>query len=133
MPYLLTDDQLQSHILSLKDRLDDFCLQNRKVVFFDALSLYDHMKRQPRVTEILDEIEPYIPMSLGEESMQLFLQAAYETEANETAPDSFLHKARSEFVKSLCDAETPDAWARLLSICGAIRDIKEQLIHLAAT
>jgi hypothetical protein len=131
MTALLSDGQLQEHIMSLKDNIDDFDQGYRKLVFFNPFSFYDHVIRYPMVNGLLDTIEPYIPLSLGAESLELFLYAANQPEPAENYADYCMLKARVDFVDSLQKANTPERWARLCGICGAIRDIKEQLLLLA--
>jgi hypothetical protein len=133
MPSLLTEIQLQENIISLKDSLDEFDhASGRKLFFFSSFCFYDHFCRFPSVNGLLDRVEPYIPLSLGAESMEMFIHAAGQESEMETYADYFMLKARVDFVESLQNANTPERWARLLSICGAIRDIKEQLLLLAA-
>ena len=127
MLHLLTDNQLQEHIMTLKDNIDGF---DSGVVFFNAYSLYSHITRLPGLNGLLDELEPYIPLSLNAESLDMFVYAAQKQERMEDCADYFMLKARVDFVNSVQKCDTPERWAQLLSVCGAIRDIKEQLMML---
>ena len=128
MPSLLTESQLEDNILTLKDNIDAFEQDNQySLAFFNAWCFYDHITRMPSINGLLDTIEPYIPLNLDTGALDAFIQTAQEQERMEGCADAFMLKARVDFVDSLQKANTPERWSRLVGICGAIRDIKEQL------
>jgi hypothetical protein len=132
MPYFISDNQLRENILTLKDSIDDFDGSHQKLIFFDAFSFYEHFCQHPTVRRLLDAIEPFIPLSLCADSMQDFIESASDQNRMEACADFFMLKARVDFVDSLQKANTPDRWARLVDICGTIRDIKEQLNYIVS-
>ena len=128
---LLTDRELNEHILELKDNIDGYGEQNQhKLVFFNAYCFYDHIIQIHPVDTLMDTLEPYIPLSLSPEALELFIHSAQPETFSDECADVFLLKARVDFLDSLQKANTPESWSHLVGVCGAIRDVKEQLLLL---
>jgi hypothetical protein len=122
----------------LKDTLNAFDQGNdRKLVFIDKNSFYHYIGRYPlraptalaaqTVNDLLDVIEPYLPLALNEENFDLFLRAARETEGlPEALPDYFLEKARLDFLVSLYEADDPLRYGQICNTCEAMRTLWEE-------
>lgn len=93
-----------------------------------------HDTQLKKVDDILDILEPFMPLTLNEENFDLFLRATREMEKrpdttpeDQDLPDYFTRKARFDFVVRLRQTESPEQWEWLLNVCDTLRDIKEQL------
>jgi hypothetical protein len=128
---LLTERELNENIMELKDNIDEYGEYNQyKLVFFNAYCFYDHIIQIPPVSELLDALEPYIPLSLNPAALELFIHSVQPETFTDECADVFLLKARVDFIHSLQKANTPERWSHLVGVCGAIRDVKEQLLLL---
>lgn len=132
----LTSRQMRNCMTALRETIEDFdryC--GRDLLFFNDLSFYNHIRRCPVtgsasrcVDDLLDRIEPYIPLTLSDENFDLFVNAAREAEdCWDGLPDYFTQKARMDFVALLRRTDGPDGWEWLFSVCDAIRELKTEL------
>jgi len=119
----------------LKDSLEFFNKRCAKVAFFDEWCLYNHIytfrvpkKHKYTVGEILDILEPYIPLRLTEDSFDYFLEAVITAEELDAIDPKFCHKAKLDFVLSLKEIKNRDQWEQAVAVCEAIRSLKEELL-----
>ena len=143
-PAALSQSQLISLMNLLKQTLAYF--DNRhshNVAFFDDWCFYEHIcnfnipykqnipkgkkRKQATVGALLDVLEPYIPFRLSDENFDMFMRAAFRPEEPST---KLVHKARLDFVMALRDIKEPSQWEQTLSVCEAIRALKEELAPL---
>ena len=134
---LLTSEQLIALMKLLKESLAFFDKQcYPKVVFFNNWCLYAHVRDcdvprvinnigQTNIGEILDIIEPYIPLRLTEENYELFMEALFQSEE---MSHNFTHKAKMDFLMHLRHIQTPAQWEETLAACESIRAIKQKLV-----
>lgn len=136
--------QMHEYIVTLKKTINAFERQyTRNIYFFNELCFYDHLRRFPlcgtkkrgktvMVEDMLDALEPYIPLKLTEENFELFLRAVQDTDNPQVElPDYFTYKARIDFVITLRECESVPGREWLVSICDAIRELKEELDTLS--
>lgn len=131
--------QMRLYIDALSQAVTHFEKNNaRKLIFFNDLCFYDHLRRFPpecgiqdidSVDELLDTLEPYIPLPLTEDNFNLFIRAASETD-NPQLPDYFTRQARVDFVSMLRRADTPERREWLINLCDAIRVLKNNVAGL---
>ena len=134
----LSQEQLMGLLHLLKESLSFFdkkCYP--KVTFFNDWCLYQHIRafNIPRMAGkrrfhanigvLLDVLEPYIPFRLTEENFDLFIEAAMYQ--NDEPDPQFSHKAKMDFVVALRAINHPQQWIQALSVCEAIRALKEEL------
>jgi hypothetical protein len=144
----LTRQELSEYMQTLKRTLLWFELHySRNLVFFDKQSMYWHMRnvvlsppdnfcgkkrfqRKPPADlgELLDIIEPYIPIQLTEDNFNFFMDAVTDSYRDAVdLPDAFTHKAKQDFVAKLRAFTHPSEWQQVMMVCESIRFIKEQL------
>lgn len=71
-------------------------------------------------------IEPYIPLTLENENMDLFMTSLFLPEDEQMEIQQyFAGKAKSDFITSVQQAKNDEQWNFLLSVCESIRSIKE--------
>ena len=140
-PAILSQSQLIGLMTLLKQTLTYFdnC-RSANVVFFDDWCFYQHIRgfnipykqniqkrvkrKQATVGALLDVLEPYIPFRLSEENFNMFMKAAF---GPEEPSSKLVHKAKLDFVIALRDIKEPSQWEQALSVCEAIRALKEEL------
>ena len=130
----LTQEQLESLLSLLKDALEDFEARcHHKIAFFNDWCMYRHIREYKlpalhrevaNIGTLLDVLEPYIPFKLTEENFELFMESVFLP--HEPGP-SFSHKAKMDFVIALRAIRSQVQWRQALSVCEAIRAIKEEL------
>ena len=147
----LTRLQMKQCIITLKTTLDAFDLRcGRKILFISDGSFFDHVRAFPLVRsafglqtldELLDVMEPYLPLTLTDENFELFVHAAKLAGSDRSrpvltgeagydparVPDCFSRKARVDFIALARRADAPEHWEWIFNLCNTIREIKEEL------
>ena len=105
----------------------------KNIVFFNALSYYFFIKDLPchgRITidDLLGRIEPFIPIRLTQEMFDMFLDNIIAAKNGDELNMELLVKAKGDFVYEIHAANTPEAWASILSTCESIREMKENKV-----
>jgi hypothetical protein len=134
MKELLSDMDLVSSLENIKEEVQGMeCLNDGKVIFLNLDSFYSyiddmsfiHRGRGSSLKHYLTRIEPYIPISVSEKYIELFMAAANRKDSVFTEDiNKFLDKViKINFINQIYQARTPETWAELLKICRAIRDM----------
>lgn len=94
------------------------------VIFLNSHALYQYLSRQScgkaTVGEILQKIEPCIPLAITEESFSLFLSACTQPRAERTR--QFLESSKADFLLLLQQAAAhEEQWQALIALCEKLR------------
>lgn len=125
-------NQLFFYLNTLKESIQHYDYQSiSNVIFFNSDSFYcfirdDTCENGQTVEEILLLVEPYIPLTLTDENLDLFVSSFFLPEAEQTGiQQSFARKAKSDFIASIQRSKKNEQWDFLLSVCESIRSIRE--------
>jgi len=127
----ITDKELGAYLTWLKKAVNSIGSQLPKnIVFFNAISFYFHIKDMPcrgrlTIDELLDRIEPYIPIRLTQEMFDMFLDNILAAKNGDDLNMELMIKAKGDFVFSVQEANSPEAWAVIVNTCESIRAMKE--------
>lgn len=137
MKEILTDMDLVSCLENIKEEIQGLeLLNNGQVVFLNLDSFYTYLDdisfikygRGSDLKHRLSIIEPFIPMTVSEKHLELFMNAA-EKKDNSVINDldNFLNKLiKINFLNSIYKARTPQEWEDILQICRTMRDFYEE-------
>ncbi|MDR2903487.1 MAG: hypothetical protein LBU77_03150 [Clostridiales bacterium] len=137
MKALLSDEDLVSCLENIREEIQGIeSLNDGKVIFLNLDSFYAYIddvsfiKRGSNsgIKHHLALIEPYIPITVSEKYIELFMTAASkkDTVFGEDI-NIFLEKViKINFINQIHQARTPDAWAELIKICCAVRDMYDE-------
>jgi len=127
----ITEQELNTSLARLKRSINGICSQLPKnIVFFNAVSFYFHIKDLPcygrlSIDELINRIEPYIPIRLTQEMFDMFLDNILAAKNGEELNLELMIKAKGDFVYSVQEANTPEEWAVIVNTCESIRQVKE--------
>jgi len=113
-------------------------LYNGHVVFLNLDSFYNYLNdltmmttgSPSRLRDLIAEIEQFIPMSVSESHMEMFVNAAISgsEEVLHNIEKYFDKVSKINFINSVFQAHSRAAWSEILKICCAMREIKEEEI-----
>jgi len=133
----ITEQELNTCLSRLKRSINSICSHMPKnIVFFNAVSFYFHIKDLPcygRVTidDLLNRIEPYIPIRLTQEMFDMFLDNILAAKNGEELNLELMIKAKGDFVYAVHSANGPDEWTAIVNTCESIRQMKESRAYSA--
>ena len=114
-------------VRSSVNRLQDYNVSN--IIFLNVESIINFIDTKPEnngFRECLKEVEPYIPLEISDENMDLFIDAAIagDTAAVTALENAFIKNSLTKFISEVYNAKSDEAWADILKTCGEIRDYK---------
>jgi len=127
----ITEQELNASLSRLKKSVNIISSQMPKnIVFFNAVSFYFHIKDLPcygrlTIDELLNRIEPYIPIRLTQEMFDMFLDNILAAKNGEDLNQELMIKAKGDFVFAVQEANGPEEWTAIVNTCESIRQMKE--------
>jgi len=106
----------------------------KKMVFLNIDSFLDYIDsdREPgvsglRFAEIIEIIEPFIPLIVNEENMESYLRFALNQDQKgmDALQTEIAESAKIKFVKSIFNAENENDIEQIFEICRVIREYRE--------
>ena len=135
MYHTISSDKLKANLEALRKILDHFdTAKIGNVIFYNMESFYAFLKKETyentSVENIMDEIQPFIPISITEDNLELFLQASTANDMNEMSllENRFENRTRIDFINTIKNVRNDSEWLGILRICETIRDYKESCV-----
>ena len=135
MNVILSGRQLDDCLADIKYISDNYDFDRlKKLVFLntDSFLNYFDTSSDPGISgrsfsEVLHEIEPFIPLILSEDCMTLYVQTLIDgtEEDQEAIRQNLVKNAKVLFVKNVFHARSDEAVEEIFEICRRIRDYKE--------
>ena len=131
----ITEQELNASLSRLKKSISGISAQLPKnIVFFNAISFYYHIKDLPcygrfTIDDLLNRIEPYIPIRLTQEMFDMFLDNILAAKNGEELNMELMLKAKGDFVYAVQEANGPEEWAVIVNTCESIRQMKENRVY----
>lgn len=137
MKEILSDMDLVSCLENIREEIQDLeFLNNGQVIFLNLDSFYAYIDdislikcgRGSDLKHRFSIIEPYIPMTVSEKHLELFMNAAAKKDNSIINDlDKFLDKViKINFLNLIYQARTPQAWEDILQVCRTMRDFCEE-------
>ena len=111
-------------------------LYNGHVVFLNLDSFYNYLNdlttmttgEPSRLRDLIRRVEPYIPMSVSESHMAMFVNAAINGSEDvlHNIENYFDKISKINFINSVFRAQDEDKWEELIGVCKTMREIKEE-------
>ncbi|MDR1210250.1 MAG: hypothetical protein LBK41_08085 [Clostridiales bacterium] len=130
---IISEKELIRKLEELKSEIQGTPFLHRgHVVFLNLDSFYNYMSDMSdggvRAKNLMDDIGPYIPMSVSESHMEMFVNAALG------GGEDILHNieryfekiSKINFINAVYTARADAAWRELVRVCCAMRDLKEE-------
>ena len=127
----ITEQDLNACLSRLKRSINNISSQLPKnIVFFNTVSFYFHIKDMPcygrlSIDELLNRIEPYIPIRLTQEMFDMFLDNIAAAKNGGELNMELMIKAKGDFVYAVQNANGPEEWTAIVNTCESIRQMKE--------
>lgn len=135
MNNILSAPALDVYLDDIKQIFLEFdCERLRKMIFLTADSFLGFIdlgrpsgQTGKNFKEIIDTIEPFIPLVISDDSLNAYLITALsDDEAElERIQTQFIQNAKICFVKNIINARTDNDLEEIFSVCRTIRDYKE--------
>ncbi len=131
MEGIISSEELKELIYMVRRTLLGYDYKKlNNVVFFNNEAVYDYLKKlkcSPNLTisDILDTIEPYIPLALTETSLQMLLDVVNTPQDVEVIEKNFSKSAKIDFLNLLVIINEEEEWKNILDVCERIRSFKE--------
>jgi len=79
-----------------------------------------------RLRELLNDVEPYIPLIVSGDNLALYIEASFaqDISAVKSLESAFIHNSMALFISSVYNAGDGGAWDDIKRICAQIRDYK---------
>ena len=128
---MLTSAELENNLNLLRSELNGFDPKEiQNIVFFNMESFYSFLKgiSGNTVVDIIDKIQPFIPIQASNENMELFLSANSIKNDSEMFEliDKFINKATIDFINAIQNIKNALEWKEFVGVCQMIREYKEQ-------
>ena len=131
----ISSEELKNNLEVLRKILKDFDTSKiGNVIFYDIDSFYAFLKNETyadtSIEDIMDKIQPFIPISITEDSLDLFLQASAVNDMNEMSAleSKFKNRTRIDFINTIKNVRNDIEWSGIVEICETIRDYKESCV-----
>jgi hypothetical protein len=127
----ITGPELNACLSRLKRTISGITSRMPKnLLFFSAVSFYYYIKDWPchgrsSVDDLLNHIEPYIPIRLTQEMFDMFLDNILAAKNGGELNTELMVKAKGDFVLAVQNAGGPEEWAAIVNTCESIREMKE--------
>ncbi|MDR1536574.1 MAG: hypothetical protein LBU32_00995 [Clostridiales bacterium] len=128
---IISNQELLANLTHLKKGINNCSLKDIKnIIFFNPVSFYFFVKDFPchgrqTIDDVLDRIEPYIPLRLTQDNFELFIDSVLETKENEENIIDLMIKVKGDFVYSIQSARSPNQWSEIVDTCESIRQMKD--------
>lgn len=128
---MLTSIELENNLNLLRSELNGFDpVEIQNIVFFNMESFYNFLKGVSgnALVDIIDKIQPFIPIEASSENMELFLRANATKNDSEMFElvDRFVNKATIDFINTVQNIKNALEWREIVGVCQMIREYKEQ-------
>ena len=133
----ITEQELSLSLSRLKRSINSITSHmSKNIIFFNAVSFYYHIKDLPcygrfTIDDLLNRIEPYIPIRLTQEMFDMFLDNILAAKNGEELNMELMIKAKGDFVYAIHDANGPEEWTVIVNTCESIRQMKESRAYSA--
>lgn len=130
---------------SLICRLEDlrYALTNVKhnnIIFMNLESFYKHIAEfakekcdtEKSIEELVNIIEPYIPLVVTDKNIEAFLNAAVDDNEDvlKQMENTFVQNSKIKFIQSVIGAQNAQQWHEIVDVCRTIRAYKEEGIQI---
>lgn len=140
MECVISGPVLETCLLDIRvilDRQDAETL--KKVIFLDLEGFYSFVEKKrgllksgsgKNFKELIETIEPFIPLVLSDDNLELYLLTALEQDSGELAQleRKFVLDSKIKFIKNLLSARSEEEWENIFRICRTIREYKERAL-----
>lgn len=134
---IISEKELIDHLEEIKKEIQTIeFLYNGHVVFLNLDSFYNYLNdltvmttgNPSRLRELITEIEPFIPMSVSESHMEMFVNAAISgsEEVLHNIEKYFEKISKINFINTVFQAHSQSAWREILKVCCTMREMKEE-------
>ena len=130
-PSIMTETNLILRLYDIRDILKNSNIKN--IVFLNLDSLYSFFdKKGGNISELINTIEPYIPLMISSENIKDFIEAAVtnDEERIKWLEDAFITNSKIKFINSVYSVETENEWQEIVDLCVKIRDYKEKGLEI---
>jgi hypothetical protein len=136
MTAIISEAVLDSYLSDIKELIHTYDFNRlKKMIFLNADSFFGFIDidREPGLTglsfkEIIDAIEPFIPLVISDECLDAYLLTAISRDEQELdrLQSQFIHNAKIKFVKSIFNSRTDEQLDEIFEVCRTIRDYKDK-------
>ena len=136
MTSLLSGAVLDSYLADIKQLLHDYDFDRlKKMIFLNPDSFFGFIDigYEPGETglsfkEIINAIEPFIPLVISDECLDTYLLTAITRDEEELdrLQSQFIQNAKIKFVKNVFNSRTDEQLEEIFDVCRTIRDYKER-------
>jgi len=129
---VLKETQLQENLERVRSSISNLQHYNISNIIFlnvDSIINFIDMKTENAgFRECLKEIEPYIPLAVSNQNLELFVEAAERGDDRtvESLENAFVKNSMTRFISEVYNAQTDEAWRNILETCGKIREYKNE-------
>jgi len=125
---MLSEDELISKLQILKHYLSnfDFSLISN-VIFINVEAFYSFINQftdNISLSDILIDIEPYIPLSLcvDNDTLDIYIKACASCSESEIKKleEKFYKKARFNFINKIVNSNTEEQWQQIVNSCKTL-------------
>jgi len=103
------------------------------LIFFDINSFYAFIdyylseNENRRVIQLLNIIEPFIPITVSDENIDIFLEAAMRNDVREVLrlEEKFISNSKTRFIQTTI-AKDIESWRSIVNACQTIRMYKSE-------
>ncbi|MDR1642259.1 MAG: hypothetical protein LBT59_21415 [Clostridiales bacterium] len=128
---VMSNQELLNNLTRLKKSINACTMSNmRNIIFFNPVSFYHFIKDLPchgrlSIDDVLDKVEPFIPMKLTQDNFELFIDSVMESKNSEENIADLMTKVKGDFVCQIQSARSPSQWSDIVSTCESIRQMKD--------
>ena len=125
----MTESELKVSLQAIKNEVQS--LDMGHVTFLNLDSYYNFVSggvHPSRLRELIDGIADYIPMSVSDQHMDMFIKATAtgNDEVLSHIEEYFDKVSKINFLNSVYQARSDAKWDEILKICLTLRGIKEE-------
>jgi len=126
----ITDEELLRCLDGIRRAMRRFAAPRlRNVTFLNLESfLYDRAAERGELMPLLRMVEPYIPLAVSCANIEQLLDAARtgDEQAIVDMENVLVSRAKVKFLNAVYAAQTPEAWAAIVTVCQTIRGYKAE-------
>ncbi|MDR1703591.1 MAG: hypothetical protein LBS19_02750 [Clostridiales bacterium] len=137
---MLSSAALNIYLSEIKTMFQDYDYNRlKKMIFMNIDSFLGFIdmgiERGPSgktFKEVIEMIEPFIPLVINDESLDTYLLAAISQDENELIrlQNQFVQNAKIRFVKNLMGAQSEDDMEEIFEVCRTIREYKAKSVSV---
>lgn len=135
---MISDSELICRMEDLRDALKD--IGRSDIIFMNLDSFYAYTTelenkgwdKRKNIEELINIIEPYIPIVITDQNIEAFLYAAINNneENLNQMEKNFVQSSKIKFIQSVIKAKTTEQWQEIVNICRTIRAYKEEGVNI---